>query len=96
MTYEHGNLSYIAGRKNAYTALLRDCLRALGHDPDDTTLAAQLASERQEAITALRELCGPFGDNDWPDDLHLVDIIEKHLGRYLWAKPLKGVANELG
>jgi hypothetical protein len=39
--------------------------------------------ERKQAIAVLRELCGKFGDNDWPDDLYLSDIIEKHLGDYL-------------
>jgi hypothetical protein len=23
------------------------------------------------------------GDNDWPDDLHLADVIDKHLARHL-------------
>lgn len=40
-------------------------------------------SERQETIKSLRGLCKDFGDNDWPDDLHLADVIEKHLGKYL-------------
>jgi len=39
--------------------------------------------ERAETLMLLRELCGDFGDNDWPDNLHLVDIIEKHLIRPL-------------
>lgn len=24
-----------------------------------------------------------FGDNEWPDNLHLADVIDKHLDRYL-------------
>lgn len=36
--------------------------------------------ERAEAIKALRSLCSDLDDeNTWPDDLHLVDIIEKHI-----------------
>lgn len=35
--------------------------------------------ERREMIKTLRELCEEYGDNDWPDNLHLSDIIEKHL-----------------
>ncbi len=31
----------------------------------------------------LRNVCKDFGDNDWPDDLHLGDVIDKHLARYL-------------
>lgn len=44
---------------------------------------AFLEAERLDTISALRELCAPLGCNDWPDTLHLRDIIEKHLGRVL-------------
>lgn len=40
--------------------------------------------ERTAAIAILRELCAEFGDNSWPDTLHLADVIEKHLGKHLW------------
>lgn len=40
-------------------------------------------AEREAAIAALRRLCAAHGDNDWPESLHLADIIEKHLGRHL-------------
>jgi hypothetical protein len=33
---------------------------------------------------SLRNLCRDFGDNDWDDDLHLADVVEKHLGRHLY------------
>jgi len=39
--------------------------------------------ERREIISALRDACSEIGDNDWPDDLHIADIIEKHLARHL-------------
>lgn len=39
--------------------------------------------ERATTIAALRSLCAEFGDNDWPDDLHLADVVEKHLGKHL-------------
>jgi hypothetical protein len=35
--------------------------------------------ERSEAIATCRRICEAHGDNDWPDDLHLSDIIENHL-----------------
>lgn len=41
--------------------------------------------ERREAITMLRSICHDYGDNDWPDDLHITDIIDKHLYRHLVA-----------
>ena len=31
----------------------------------------------------LRQVCAKYGDNDWPDNLHLADVIEKHLLRNL-------------
>ncbi len=40
-------------------------------------------SERASTIQLLRGACRQFGDNDWDDDLHLVDIIEKHLLKHL-------------
>jgi len=42
--------------------------------------------EREETIKILRKLCTEFGDNEWADDLHLRDVIEKHLAKYLWKK----------
>lgn len=38
-----------------------------------------LRVERAETVAALRRLCDYLGDNDWPDDLHLADVIEKHI-----------------
>jgi hypothetical protein len=32
----------------------------------------------------LRLECAEFDDNDWPDDLHLADVVEKHLARSAW------------
>lgn len=77
--------SWQMGRKSAYTALLRQCLRELGADRDDPEQElAMRVVERQETVVALRELCEDFGDNDWPDELHLGDVIEKHLARPLY------------
>lgn len=39
--------------------------------------------ERPYVIAMLRTICETWGDNDWPDDLHISDIIEKHLLRYI-------------
>lgn len=43
--------------------------------------------EREQTISALRELCAVFGDNDWPEDLNLADVVEKHLGKHLHVLP---------
>ena len=72
--------SYVEGNRRAWLTVLGTCLRELG---DDAPESARLTLERQEAVAQLRELCERFGDNDWPDDLHLADVIDKHLGRHL-------------
>lgn len=41
----------------------------------------RLRAERVAAIAMLRVECAVYDDNDWPDNLHLADIIEKHLAR---------------
>ena len=35
--------------------------------------------ERDSVVKLLRTVCAEHGDNDWPDNLHLYDVIEKHL-----------------
>src|SRR5882762_7351463 len=51
-------------------------------DNDNRELNA-LRDERSDAVKALRDICATHGDNDWDDKLHLGDVIEKHLHRYL-------------
>ncbi len=49
------------------------------------TLSAELTehvNERAQAISVLRDICP---DNDWPDDLHLADIIEKYVRPHMPA-----------
>ncbi len=78
--------SYMAGRRDAnrdtWRNLLDLCLSKLGYDNPS---AAKLGwiFERESAVAKLREVCGEFGDNDWPDALHLAEIIEKHLANHL-------------
>ena len=43
----------------------------------------QWAHERAATVRILRRVCAEFGDPDWPDDLHLEDVIDKYLWRYL-------------
>lgn len=62
--------------------MLRECLRQLGYKSDEGSKVGWI-SEREAAIAMLRQVCERYGDNDWPDDLHLGDIIEKHLWRGL-------------
>lgn len=70
--------SYTAGRLSVFSDLARQCAVELGVD---TAQGRYLlwGSERARLVVALRSLCDEYGDNDWPDDLNLVDVIEKHL-----------------
>jgi hypothetical protein len=43
----------------------------------------KIAEERRGAIAYLRRLCERWGDNDWPDDLPLAEILEDHLADHL-------------
>lgn len=74
------------GHRAALLSMLYKAMGDLGYDlgrEDPTILAARLAAERTEAIRVLREACEEWGDNDWSDQLHLGDVIEKHLVRVL-------------
>jgi hypothetical protein len=76
-------LGYIEGRRRTAINLMYYALKeqaGLGIEPCEAT-AVRLIAERQEALATLRNLCSMYGDNDWDDDLHLSDIIEKHLVR---------------
>lgn len=77
--------AYVLGGRAAVRNILNQCIQALGTnaEEDKDKRIAQLVSEREEALSVLRRLCDVFGDNDWPHDLHLADIIDKHLGRHL-------------
>jgi len=72
--------AYELGGKSAWRQMLALALRNLGIDAPD---GARLAMERAETVAMLRRVCSRHGDNEWPDDLHLSDVIEKHLGRHL-------------
>ena len=79
---------YSAGRKRALIGVLRSVVGELLIIADDDTTEheaneGRLLIERHEAVLTLRGVCEKHGDNDWSDDLHLSDIIEKHLERHL-------------
>lgn len=72
---------YIEGKRRVYLNMLSEALRGLGYDSTEEK-AAVWAQERSETVAMLRTMCEDFGDNDWPDDLYLPDVIEKHLCCY--------------
>lgn len=85
MTKESEELAYSLGSRAAWAMMLNTCLMHLGID-DPAVGALKWVSEREAAVAALREVCRYHGDNDWPDSLHLADVIEKHLARHLNRK----------
>lgn len=74
--------SYDRGSRAAWRSMLGECLRHLGVE-DSEAGKFLWVGEREDAIAALRQICDAHGDNDWPENLHLADIIEKHLGDHL-------------
>jgi hypothetical protein len=78
---ESGEQKWLQGNRAAWKRIFDMAASELHKDGELD--AAALSSERMEAIIALRDICEQHGDNDWPDNLHLADIIEKHLHRHL-------------
>lgn len=82
MTEATRDQAYMDGRRMALLGVLNHVLRELGADSPEAG-QARWASERTEALAVLRRICREHGDDDWPDDLHLADVLEKHLERHL-------------
>lgn len=73
-------LDYVKGSRAAYRSMLQHCLRELGYEK---ATGHEWILEREAAIASLRSLCEDLGDNDWPENLHLSDIIEKHVAPHI-------------
>ena len=73
--------AFILGNRAAYQSVLAQCAREL-HGSEEGDLARALV-QLEDVRRSLRRLCAEFGDNDWPDDLHLGDVLEKHLAPHL-------------
>lgn len=73
---------WLAGYKAARRRMIEESARWLDDD-DPLKQASDWIAERADVIVKLRELCAAFGDNDWPDELHLGDVLEKHLFPHL-------------
>ena len=79
---------YERGYRSALRMVLGDVLRGLMDDGD----AERWRLERMDTVAALRRVCERYGDNDWEDNLHLADVVEKHLERNLdWATDGRGI-----
>lgn len=71
------------GRKSAFRSIVGEAAREMtGKGMKLAAAMMQLHDTRE----ALRRVCEDHGDNDWSDDLHLADVIEKHLARHLDSK----------
>lgn len=74
--------AYEQGHRAMATRILLECARELG-EKDPLRKAAVYIAERERAVAALRDICKDHGSNDWPDNMSLDEVIEKHLGRHL-------------
>lgn len=79
---ELNETDYTEGSRRAWLTMLSECLRQLGYDSPEFS-ATHWVKEREATVLKLRDVCRDFGDNDWPEDLHLEDVIEKHLLKHL-------------
>ncbi len=79
-------VAFASGQRSAWQGMLRTALRELGYADADAKAVAWV-NERMDAIRVLREICAEHGDNDWPDDAYLSEIIDKHLGKHLDEDP---------
>lgn len=87
MKIERSDGHYLAGRIRTLLNLLQHVSSELrGITGKAPPKAIALTAERFEAVNVLRELCARYGDNDWADDLHLADVLDKHLLRHLDAE----------
>ena len=69
---------YELGQKQLLVSQMREIIKQLGY-PAESTVGVFII-EREEALIALRQKCQDAGKpSNFPDDLHLADIIQKYL-----------------
>jgi hypothetical protein len=94
---EAEELAYSLGERAVNLRLLRGSLHALGVESVDPLIQlARRTSEREEALMVLRRLCVDHGDMAWDSSIHIADILEKHLGRYLDGRARAAMQSSLG
>jgi hypothetical protein len=74
--------AYIQGSRMAWLQMFSLCLRELGYDSAEAN-PHRWIKEREEALQVLRRICAEYGDNEWDEELHLADILDKHLECHL-------------
>lgn len=77
--------AYVEGSRMANRLMLGRIVLELGGNPEEDAKleAARLRLQLEDTRRALRVVYEKHGDNDWPDDLHLADVVTKHLEPYL-------------
>lgn len=70
--------AYMRGSRFAWTRMLQECLSQLGYDGTESEHTKWIL-ERESTVHMLRGMCRQYGDNDWEDELHLADVVDKHL-----------------
>ncbi|MFA4974135.1 MAG: hypothetical protein WC683_16115 [bacterium] len=91
---ERGPDPYAEGNRHALIQMAGHLIAELGATESTPSLASLMLraqKERLETVSALRRLCARHGDNDWPDDLYLPDVIEKHIP---WGATVEALALE--
>lgn len=83
---ERHERGYIEGRRRTLLNQLREAVSGLVGLGLPVPPVATLTAERQEAVARLRGLCADHGDNDWDDEDHLADVVDR-LGKYLAERP---------
>lgn len=74
---------YDEGQRSAWRMILLHAVKELGYRDEPAVAHHRWILEREAAVAQLRMACREHGDNDWPDDLHLADVIDKHLMRWI-------------
>ena len=73
--------AYLDGSRRVWQQLVS---LSLSHLDGQEKTRTELIAEREEALDALKHLCEEFDlPIEWERDLHLADIIEKHIYRSL-------------
>ncbi len=90
MTEEQEKL-YMEAQSHALKEIISHCQNKLRSFGVELKTKDEFDQERIETIALLRMHCDEYGDNDWDDDLHLSDVIDKHLVRHIEDRQNRGV-----
>lgn len=77
---EKEEAAYTRGKRYVWQLMLQEAI--MGLEMTGQTLES-LILEREATVAALRSACEHHGDNEWASNLHLADVVEKHLVRHL-------------